>query len=58
VPHSVYCHLRTGDIKIVRTRMPVPSGADVNIDYDSAGDPIGVEILNVHQVTIDGQDVT
>jgi uncharacterized protein YuzE len=54
--HSVYCYLRTGEIRIART-LSVPASADVNVDYDSTGEPVGVEILDVQRVTIDGIDV-
>jgi uncharacterized protein YuzE len=52
--HSVYCYLRSGEI--VRTQV-LTGAQDVHIDRDAAGRPVGVEILNVQRLTIDGIDV-
>jgi hypothetical protein len=47
--HDVYCRLTEADVHSTQDLV------EVQIDRDAAGEIVGVEILDVHEVTIDGQ---
>ena len=56
--HDVY--LRYSDAAVVRTKEVTVDGAhtDVHLDLDAEGNVIGVEVLDVDTVEIDGQRVS